>query len=57
MRKCIISWMYSNFGQIGRLSTELAALEHKKPTVGYIMGKMGSTVFLGYFSAVDDIDF
>ena len=31
-RKCIISWMYSNFGQIGRQTTDLAALEHPKNT-------------------------
>ena len=30
MRTCIISWMSSNFGQIGPLTTELAALERRK---------------------------
>ena len=30
MRTCIISWMSSNFGQIGPPTTELAALERRK---------------------------
>ena len=30
MRTCIISWMSSNFGQIGPPTTELAALEPRK---------------------------
>ena len=45
-RKCIIFWMYSNFSQIGRQTTELPALEHPKNTpIWVIMGKMVSTVF------------
>ena len=30
MRTCILSWMRSNFNQIGSLTVELAALEHLK---------------------------
>ena len=30
MRTCIITWMSSNFGQIGPPTTELAALERQK---------------------------
>ena len=30
MRTCLISWMSSNFGQIGPPTTELAALERRK---------------------------
>ena len=38
-KTCIKSWMSSNFGQIGLLTTELAALEHLKISHRLIMGK------------------
>ena len=41
-RKCIISWMYSNFGQLGQHIRESAALEHQKnPPWVNIMGENG----------------
>ena len=46
-RKCIISWMYSNFVQIGPQTTELAALEHLKTHHRpHIMRKMEYSLFL-----------
>ena len=41
-----ISWMYSNFGQIGPQTLELVALEHLNTTIdSHIMGKMVSLLF------------
>ena len=34
LRKAIESWMYFNFGQIGRQTTALPALEHPKISIG-----------------------
>ena len=43
----MISWMYSNFGKIGRHTIELPTLEHPKyPHIVVQWGKMVSTVFL-----------
>ena len=39
MRTCIISWMSSNFGQIGPPTTELAALERRKKFPSTYNGK------------------
>ena len=49
MRTCIISWMSSNFGQIGPPTTELAALSVGKNSHRLIMGKTKSLRFLGCF--------
>ena len=49
MRTCIISWMSSNFGQIGPPTTELAALERRKNSHRLIMGKRKSITFSRLF--------
>ena len=44
MRTCIISWMSSNFGQIGPPNTELAALERRKNSHRLIMEKKNEVI-------------
>ena len=48
--KCILSWMYSNFGQIGPQTSELVALEHLKISPFGNNGENGVSTFLGLFT-------
>ena len=52
-RTCIKSRTSSNFGQIGPLTTELAALEHKKKSHRLTMGKwcLHASSFIFYFES------
>ena len=53
MRKCIISWMSSNFCQIRLLAMELAALDHlKKNSHTLIMGERRYHIFSAVFDSI-----